>query len=59
MCEESESRCVLRNWHVTGVSLLDGPRDEAMTFEQLQAWIDGSDAKKPLLGQRSLFGDDE
>lgn len=43
----------------TGVSLLDGPRDEAMTFEQLQAWIDGTEAKKPLQGQKSLFGDDE
>ncbi len=43
----------------TGVSLLDGPRDEAMTFEQLQSWIQGTDAKKPLQGQRSLFGDDE
>ena len=45
----------------TGVSLLDGPRDEAMTFDELQRWIEGSEdqAKKHLQGQRSLFGDDE
>ena len=44
----------------TGVSLLDGPRDEAMKFGELQRWIEGSEdqAKKPLQGQRSLFGDE-
>ena len=45
----------------TGVALLDGPRDEAMTWQDLQRWIEGGSepVKKSLAGQRSLFGDDE
>jgi hypothetical protein len=43
----------------TGVSMLDGPRSEGMTFGDLQRWIDGTGEKKPLQGQRNLFGDDE
>ncbi len=44
----------------TGVALLDGPRDEGMTWQQLVDWIDGKEpeVKKPLAGQRSLFGDE-
>jgi hypothetical protein len=45
----------------TGVALLDGPRDEAMTWADLQRWIEGGSepVKKSLAGQKSLFGDDE
>lgn len=45
----------------TGVALLDGPRDEAMTWAELQRWIEGGaePVKKSLAGQKSLFGDDE
>jgi hypothetical protein len=40
----------------TGVSLLDGPRDEAMTFQELQKWIEGrEEQKKPLANQKTLF----
>jgi len=40
--------------------LLGGPR-EVLTWQQVQDWIEGKQlaaAKKPLTGQRSLFGDD-
>ena len=40
--------------------ILGGPRD-VMTWQQLQDWVEGKrpEAKKPLQGQRNLFGDDE
>lgn len=40
--------------------ILGGPR-EVLTWEQVQDWIEGkqqAEAKKPLTGQRSLFGDE-
>jgi hypothetical protein len=39
--------------------ILGGPRD-VMTWTQLTEWIEGKspEVKKPLAGQRSLFGDE-
>jgi len=42
----------------TGVSLLDGPRDEAMTWEQLVEWVEGKPAG-PIPGQKLLFGNND
>lgn len=58
--EQSEPHRGLWLGIFTGVALLDGPRDEAMTWKELTEWIEGKspEAKKPLAGQRSLFGDE-
>lgn len=43
-----------------GSAMIHGPRREVMTWVQLTEWIEGKspEAKKPLAGQRSLFGDE-
>ena len=43
-----------------GWAVLHGAGSQAMTWTELQNWIENkAEVKKPLQGQKSLFGDDE
>ncbi len=44
-----------------GSAIIHGVNDPALTWEQLQDWIENKqpEKKKPLAAQRNLFGDEE